>query len=177
VCSSPCWNTGTRFHWPRSSKALGKVSPESQLTDSHPCTNSEHASPPSPCFSKSASPNIRSGQEESIFLPGGESSWQAVPRGAISQWWHNCRTQPVQLSLSLVLGGSVSLQQQAALCPPQLHPWRKAGGRRERKNLRGASVSAERASTALPCCTATCGQAAGRAISRAHSLGSPRYLR
>lgn len=96
------------FPWLGRSQALGKVSPKSQLSDSHSCTNSEHASQPSACFSKSASPNVQRGQEESVSLPRGENSCQAVPRGAASLWWHNSRTQPVQLSLSPVQGGSVS---------------------------------------------------------------------
>lgn len=108
ACSLLCGTWRPHFPWLGRSQALGKVSPKSQLSDSHSCMNSEHASQPSACFSKSASPNVRRGQEESVSLPRGENSCQAVPRGAASLWWHNGRTQPVQLSLFPVQGGSVS---------------------------------------------------------------------
>lgn len=176
ACSLLCGTWRPHFPWLGRSQALGKVSPKSQLSDSHSCTNSEHASQPSACFSKSASPNVQREQEESVSLPRGENSCQAVPRGAASLWWHNGRTQPVQLSLFPVQGGSVST---AAAGSPVLSlaaslekGWQKRG------KIRDASVHAEGAGTAQRSLAAWLwvGRQLG-ALSKSHSLGSPHYLR
>lgn len=177
ACSLLCGTWRPHFPWLGRSQALGKVSPKSQLSDSHSCTNSEHASPPSACFSKCASPNVRRGQEESVSLPRGENSCQAVPRGAASLWWHNGRTQPVQLSLFPVQGAQrvhCSSRKPCALsfCIP---------GERmaeERGKIRDASVHAEEAVTAQRSLAAWLwmGRQLG-ALSKSHSLGSPHYLR
>lgn len=52
-------------------------------------------------------PKCMEEQEESDSSQGVKAASRLCPE-VPSEWWHNCSTQPVQLSLSPVLGGSVS---------------------------------------------------------------------
>lgn len=176
-----CFGTwGSHFHWPGSSKALGRLSPESQLTDSHPCTSLEHASPPSACFSKSASPNIRRGQEESASLPRVESSWQAAPRGGchltvVAQLQDPaCAAQPFP-SAGRRCAHCSSRQPHAFPCciPGE----RLAGEGRGKITEVQVSVLKELAQHSTPLLHGHAWAGRWRSLGRAHSLGSPHYLR
>lgn len=90
---------------------------------------------PSACFSKFASPNVRRRQEESVSLPRGEKSCQAVPRSATSLCSTTAGPSLCSSASFQCCEAACPLQQQEALCSPLLHPWRKDGEKEEKSEV------------------------------------------
>lgn len=150
---------GPHFHCLGSGEALGRVTPKSQLTNSHLCIDSECVTPPGGWFSKSASPNIRRGQKKGIFLPRAARLCPEVPsHSSGTTAGLSCATQCLPSAGRQRVHGSSRQAPALPCCIPGKKPSGEGRGR-----ITEVRVSAWKGwrGTVLLCCRATCGQAAG----------------